>query len=220
MEAMEKVVIKADRREVTGKKVRALRREGKLPAVLYGYRFEPTPITLDKKSASRILHHVTSSSLVTIELDGKEHATLVRDKQRDFILGNLTHVDFMVVSMTETLRAMVGIEISGSAPAVKDHNGVLITGVTELEVECLPQDLPERVVVDLSNLKEIGDGVHVSDIHLSEKVRVLNDPEEMVVIITTLAAEEVEEKVLVEVEAGKEPEVIERGKREEDEGEK
>ncbi len=218
MEIMEKVVIKAERRQVTGKKVRALRRQGKLPAVLYGHRFEPTPVTLDKKSASRILHHVTSSSLVTIELDGTEHATLVRDKQRDFILGDLLHVDFMVVSMTETLRAMVGIEISGNAPAVKDHNGVLITGLTELEVECLPQDLPERIVVDISNLKEIGDGIHVRDIHLSDKVRVLSDPEEMVVIITTMAPEVVEEEVLVE-EAAEEPKVIERGKREEKEGE-
>lgn len=212
MENMEKAVIQASLRTVTGKQVQALRREGKLPAVLYGHNFEPKPITLDLRTASRILHSVTASSLVTIDLEGKEHAALVRDRQRDFIKGHLLHVDFQVVSMTEALRAFVGVEHVGASPAVKDLDGILITGLTEIEVECLPQDLPERVVIDFSNLKHIGDTIHVRDIQLGDKVRILTDPEELLVIVTFTGPATVEAEAVEEVAAG-EPEVIERGKK-------
>jgi large subunit ribosomal protein L25 len=213
---MEKVVIKAEKRAVVGKQVRALRREGKLPAVIYGRRIEPINILLDSRTASRILAKLTSSSLVTIEVDGKEYPALVREKQRNFIKNNLLHVDFLAVSLTEKITASVSIQLEGVAPAVKDFNAILVTGLTELEVECLPTDLPERIIVDISGLKEIGDGVYVRDLVVSDKVEVLSEPEEMIVVATAMAAEEVEEAV--EGEAA-EPEVIEKGKKEEEESE-
>lgn len=209
---MEKTVINATRRTVTGKKVGSLRREGKLPAVLYGYNVESTPITLDKREATRALHHLTASSLVTINLEGKEHAVLVREKQRNYILGDLLHVDFQVVSLTEKIRATVSIELIGVAPAVKEFNGIVLAGLEELEVESLPQDLPERFIVDISKLAKIGDSVHVRDILVSDNVEVLTDPDEMIVNITG----GVKEEEITEEEAGaNEPEVIERGKKEE-----
>lgn len=210
---MEKVVINATRRSVTGKKVGVLRRQGKLPAVLYGHNVDPTPITLDQREASKILHHLTASSLVTINLDGKEHAALVREKQRNYILGEFIHIDFQVVSLTEKIRATVGIELVGVSPAVKEFNGIVLTGLEALEVESLPQDLPERIVVDISVLKKIGDGVHVRDLKISDNVEVLTDRDEMIVNITggTKEAE------IAEGEAGAaEPEVIEKGKKEEE----
>ncbi|MCL4560443.1 MAG: 50S ribosomal protein L25 [Chloroflexi bacterium] len=212
---MEKVVLDATRRTVTGKQVGALRRQGLLPAVLYGHHFDPTPISLDERVASRLLSTMTASSLVTIKLDGKEHAALVREKQRNFIRGNLLHVDFQVVSLTEKIRTKVGIELQGTSPAVKDYNGYVSIGVDELEVECLPQDLPERIVVDISTLANIGDGIYVRDIQLSDKVQILGNPEEVVAVVTfTGEEEEVEEAVTAE-----EPEIIERGKKEEEEEE-
>jgi len=216
MDIMEKIVLQAERRTVSGKQVKALRRQGKLPAVLYGHHFDATPITLDAHSATRTLSSLTSSSLVTIDLDGTQHAALVREKQRDFIKGSLLHVDFQVVSMTEKLRVLVSIELTGIAPAVKDFNGVVITNLDEVEVECLPQDLPERVDVDISPLAHIGDSIYVRDIHVSDKVRVLTDPDEAVVVITGgTVEEEVEAAAPVEGEV-EEPEVIERGKKEEE----
>jgi large subunit ribosomal protein L25 len=165
------------------------------------------------------LYHLTSSSLVTIDLDGREYQSLVREKQRNYVKGNVIHVDFQVVSLTEKIRAHVGIELSGLSPAVKDLNAVLVTGLTELEVEALPQDLPQRITVDISGLVKIGDGVHVRDILLSDKVRVLDEPEEMI-ILATAAKEEVEEVVAPEAEVVAEemaePEVIEKGKKEEE----
>jgi large subunit ribosomal protein L25 len=215
---MEKVILKATKREVTGKQVGAMRRDGKLPAVLYGRHLDPIALTLDAHDATLALSHVTSSSLVTISLDGKEYPSLVREKQRNFIKGNLLHVDFLAVSMTEKIRAQVGIELTGTAPAVKEYNAVMVTGVSELEIECLPNDLPEKVVLDLSGLTEIGDGLYVRDVVISDAVEILTDPEEMVVLATYAREEEIEEEVEVEEEL-EEPEVIERGKKEEGEEE-
>lgn len=209
---MDKVVLHATRRTVIGKQVGALRREGKLPAVMYGHQFPPTPILLDLHTTTKALMGISSSTIITIELEGKEHAALVREKQRNYIKGTLLHIDFQVVSLTEKIRAKVTIEFSGIAPAIKDFNGVLVTGINEIEVEALPQDLPEKLVLDISKLANIGDGIYVRDLVVSEKVEILEEPEEMVVIITGEMGEEVAE----EAAGAEEPEVIERGKKEEE----
>lgn len=213
---MEKRVIEATRRTLTGKQVSQLRREGKLPAVLYGYKFEATPIVLDRRTATRTLHGVSRPTLVTVNLEGKEHNALVREIQRDFIRGDLLHVDFQIVSMTEKIRATVPVMLEGTAPAVAEFNGVVISGVSQLDVEALPRDLPESITVDISELNHIGDGVYVRDLVIPINVAVLTDKDEMVTIISAGTAEEPEE--VEEVEAGpEEPEVIERGKHEEEE---
>ena len=216
---MEKVVIQAEKRTVIGKQVRALRREGKLPAVIYGHHVDPVSIVLDAHDASKTLARASSSTLVTIELEGKQYPTLVRERQLDFIRNSLIHVDFLAVSMTEKLTASVGVHIEGEAPAVKEFGAILVTNLTELEVECLATDLPERFVVDVSGLAEIGDGVYVKDLAVPANVEILTDPEEMIVVATAMAAEEVEEEEVLEGEEGEEPEVIEKGKKEEEEEE-
>ena len=218
---MEKALIQAEKRTVTGKQVKALRRTGKLPAVIYGYGIDPISIVLDAHSASRILARASSSTLVTIELAGKQYPTLVREKQLDFIRNSLIHVDFMAVSMTEKITANVGVHIEGDAPAVKEFGAILVTNLTELEVECLASDLPERFVVDVSGLAEIGDGVYVRDLEVPTNVEILTDPDEMIIVATAQAAEEIEEEaeeLLEGEEELEEPEVIGKGK-EEGEGE-
>jgi len=219
---MEKVVLKALPRTSTGRHVRALRRTGQLPAVLYGHNVEPIIISMDAHEASKVLGRLSSSSIVTIDLDGKEYPSLVREKQMNYIKRNLIHVDFQVVSLTEKIRANVAIVLTGNSAAVKDFNAMLINGLTQLEVEALPQDLPERVVVDISPLAKIGDAIHVRDVVMSDKVTVMAAPDEMIILATAPAKEEVEEVPVVEeavVEGEAEPEVIEKGKKEEEEGE-
>jgi large subunit ribosomal protein L25 len=211
---MEKNLIEASKREVTGKKVGVLRREGKLPGVIYGHHFEAMPIIMDSKSASKVLNGVTSSSIVTIIIDGKEHAALVREKQKDYLRNQYIHVDFQAVSQTEKIRTRVGIVLVGVAPAIKDFNGVVVEGIDSIEVEALPKDLPEKFTLDISKLANIGDGIHVKDVVAPANVAILDDPEEMIVLITSPAAEEVEAPA--ESEAV-EPEVIEKGKKEEEE---
>lgn len=214
---MEKTVLKATRRTVTGKQVGALRRQGQLPAVIYGHRLEPIALMLDAHDAGRMLSRISSSQLVNIELEGKEYPALVREKQRNYIKGNLTHVDFLAVSLTEKLRASVGIELTGVSPAVKDFDAILVTGLTALDIECLPGDLPEKAVVDISALAHIGDAIHVSDVALWENVEILSGMDEMIVIATAPRVEAAEEVVAPVVEAeGEQPEIsVERGKKEE-----
>ena len=211
---MEKAVLNATLRTVKGKKVGALRREGKLPAVLYGHHFEATPITLDLREASRVMHGLTASSLVYINLEGKEHAALVREKQRDYLRNVIKHVDFQIVSLTEKIRAKVAIVLVGVSPAVKDYNGVIISEMDSIEVEALPQDLPEKITLDISQLKKIGDHFTIKDIVISDKVHIHADKDEVVVIVTATKEEEV---VTAEGESvAAEPEVIEKGKKEEE----
>jgi len=219
---MEIVVLKATPRTATGRQVRALRRSGLLPAVIYGHNVEPISISLEGREAGRVLGRLSSSSLITINLEGKEYPSLVREKQQNHIKRTLIHVDFMVVSLTEKIHANVGILLTGNSPAVKDFNAMLINGLSELEVEAFPQDLPESIVVDISTLIKIGDGIHVRDIIISDKVQILDTPDEMIVLATAPAKEEVEEVVTPEaavVEESTEPEIIEKGKKEEEEGE-
>ncbi|MCU0484502.1 MAG: 50S ribosomal protein L25 [Anaerolineales bacterium] len=209
---MEQVVLKADRREVVGKHVKSLRREGKLPAILYGKRISPIPVVLDWREASRILSHLTPSSLVQIDLGTEKHTALVREKQRNHLTGALLHVDFQVISMTEVIRTRVSIAAVGESPAVKVLNGILVVSMDDLEVECLPTDLPSQIEVDISMLKEIGDAVHVRDLVLPPKVSVLDDPDTVVLVVTFQEAEE----AAAGEAGGEEPEVMTKGKKEED----
>jgi large subunit ribosomal protein L25 len=213
---MEEIVLQAKKRDVLGRQVKALRRQGGLPAILYG-SIDPLAITLDAHNAERVLQSVTSSHLITLDVEGSPHSVLVRERQRNPLTGHLIHVDFQVVSLTKKLRANVLLDLVGDAPAVKEHSGVLVTGLESLEVECFPQDLPERITIDLSVLGEIGDAIYVRDLHLPDVVEVLEDPDEMVILVTAQEAEPVEEEEEVAEAAEEEPEVIERGKKEEEE---
>ena len=216
---MEKVIIQAVKRSVIGKQVKALRREGKLPAIIYGHGIDPMSIVLDAHEASKTLARASSSTLVTIELEGKQYPTLVREKQLDFIRNSLIHVDFLAVSMTEKLTASVAVRIEGEAPAVREFGAILVTGLTELEVECLASDLPETFTVDVSGLVEISDGIYVKDVIAPPNVEILSDPEEMIVVATAMAMEEEAEaeEELLEGEEDEEPEVIGKGKEEDEE---
>ena len=215
---MEKVVLKASKRDVTGKQVKALRRAGQLPAVIYGRHVEPIAISLEAHSASLALTKLTSSSLVTIDVDGTEYAALVRDKQRNYIKGNVTHVDFLAVDLTEKIRTKVRLSFVGVSSDVKDYSAVLVHRMEALEVECLPTDLPERISVDISSIKAIGNNIHVRDIPLPENVTMLEDADE-IVIIATLAREETVEEGAAAVpgaEAAAPGLSVERGKKEEE----
>lgn len=218
---MEKVVLKAEKRNVIGKQVKAMRRAGKLPAVIYGRHTEPINVALDSHTASLVLGKLSSSSLVTISLDGTEYPALVREKQRDYIKNRLLHVDFLAVSLDESIRATVSVNFIGVSAAVKDFNAVLVKNLESLEIECLPADLPERVDVDITALTRPGEGLRVRDVMVSDKVHILNDPDTMVVVATFAKVEE--EVAAVPGAEGVaptegEPELaVERGKKEEEE---
>jgi large subunit ribosomal protein L25 len=208
---MEEVVLKAEHRSVTGKQVKALRRAGLLPAVMYGSHIEPTPIQLKQHDTMLALRGISGSALLTIDLEGQPHKALIREKQYDFIRRTLKHLDFQIISMSEKLRLNVAVELVGTSEAVQLLNGVLVINLNSLDIECLPGDLPGAIQVDVSALKKIGDAITVGDLKLSDKIIIYNDPAEVVVVATGQAADEE-----VEAAGGIEPEVIEKGKKEED----
>jgi large subunit ribosomal protein L25 len=212
---MEKVVLKANRRDVVGKQVRALRRQGLLPAVIYGAQLTPINIALDAHSTGQTLPKVSSSQLIVVDVDGDQHNVLVRERQRNPITDVLVHIDFQAVSMTEKLRISVPLELTGEAPAVKNFDGIVTPARETVEVECLPGDLPSVITVDISGLSEIGDVLYVRDLVTPARVTVIDDPEEVVVSITA----PISEAELAEADAtgAEEPEVIEKGKKEEEE---
>ena len=216
---MEKVVLKATKRDVVGKQVKALRREGKLPAVIYGRHTDPLNVNLDAHSAAVALAKLTASSLVTIDLEGTEHLALVREKQRDYIKNRLLHVDFLAVSLTEKLRTKVAVNFIGVSLAVKDFNAVLVRNLEELEVECLPADLPEHIDVDISAMKKPGEGIRVREVQVSDKVRLLADPDTMVAVATFAKVEEETAAITgaAATPGATEPEIaVERGKKEDE----
>lgn len=213
---MDEHVLVATERSVVGKQVKALRRQGKLPGIVYGAGLKSMPIVLDAHEASKVLEHTSASTLISLKLGGKTHRVLVREVQRDVIRHDILHVDLLNVAMDVAIRADIPIELVGEAPAVKGAGGVLVTGLSMIEVEALPSDLLERISVDLSQLKGIDDEVIVSDLDLGEKIRILTEPDELIARVI-YQAEEIPEEEEEEVPVAAEPELIERGKREEEE---
>lgn len=189
---MDKIFLEADERKVLGKKVKALRREGKLPAVIYGREIEPVPITMDARAVRLTLAEIGANTLITISLNGKEHLALVRDLQREVISRDLLHVDFQAVSLEESITTTVPVAVEGEAPAVAEYNALLVTELDELEIEAKAKDLPDMIPVDVTGLTEIGDNILIRDLVISGEVKILNDPNEIVVVVAAPTVLEIE----------------------------
>ena len=199
--------LKVSRREILGKKVRFLRREGLTPVNLYGPNIESIPLQAETSLLKRLIVRVGRNALVTLRIDGdkKSRRVMVRDIQRNPLTEELLHVGFFQVEMTHRVRAEVPLLFLGEAPAVKNRRGMLLQNLTALQVEALPGELPRNIEVDLSGLEELDQAIHVRDVPVDDAVEVLNDPDHMVVQVkeTRVEVEEVEE---VEAEAVKEEE--------------
>jgi len=211
---METIAIKATKRTVLGKQVNQLRRSGQLPGVLYGPGVAPQPIQMDAREASRTIRHIVGMRLIDLEVEGVTQKVLLHDLQRDAIRGNFLHADFYVVDMQRPIRVRIPINLVGTSFAVVSLSGVLVHGLTELEIECLPGNLIPSVEADLSALKEIGSALHVSDLYLPPTIRVLTDAGEQVARVTYQAKEEDLSTPVGTVSS--EVEVIEKGKVEEE----
>ncbi len=209
---MENVVIKASKRDVYGKKVGQLRREGKLPGVIYGHHMEPISIVMDAREACRSMVGLTPSSIVTIDVDGEKHSALIRERQRNYLKNTFIHVDFQAVAADEKIRARIEVVLEGNAPAVKNFNGIVLHEKESIEVEALPAHLPERFIVNIDGLEKIGDMIRISDIAISDDITVFDDANDVIVSIAGMK-EEAEE---TEEAAADQPEVVEKGKKEED----
>jgi large subunit ribosomal protein L25 len=227
---MEKIKLQAKKRDVFGKKVSRLRREGLVPAVLYGKDEDNVSISVDKKEFDRVYRQSGGSTLVLLEInDEKAKNVLIKEISKDPVNDNIIHADFYQVRMSEKITANVPLNFIGDSVAVMDLSGSLITNKSEIEVECLPADLPHEIEVDISVLEDFDSVIHIKDIKVPEGVEIKDDLEETLAFVEPPRSEEelaeleepVEEGEMPEAEMGGEEEVeegIEEG--EEKEGEK
>jgi large subunit ribosomal protein L25 len=182
----------ADRRDASGKGVaRKLRAAGRVPAVFYGHDQATTPISVDAREMVHVLHTSGGSNvLLDLVVDGKEHLAMPREIQRDHIHNKLIHIDFLAVSRTQTITVDVAVVEIGDSIGVKE-GGVVEHHLRDLRVECLPQDVPEKIEVDITELA-IGDMVHVRDVVVPSGVTILTNPDDAVLSVITPAILRVE----------------------------
>lgn len=198
---MEQIPLKAEIRTVLGRKVKALRREGLIPAHVFGHKVETIHVQVQKSDIKEVFEKAGETGIVDLTIEGKSHPVMIRNLQVHPLSDEIMHVDFYQVNLSEKVTVNVPLEISGESPAVEKKIGLLLTPVTEVEVEALPADLPESIEVDISNLLEIGDEIKVKDLKLDRsKVEVKSDEELIVAQIGELVTKEMEE-VEAEVEA-------------------
>ncbi len=165
------------------------RRSGKIPSIVYG-RKEPVPIVIDEHEFGSKFKAVSESTIIKLESpESPESAmeVLVKDYQEDIVSGRITHIDFYEIDPSRTLRTHVAIHLTGNAQGVRE-GGLLETLIHELEIECLPKDLPEDIVVDVTSLL-IGHSIHVRDLPPMESVRVLTHPDQVVCTVLAKKAE-------------------------------
>ena len=218
---MEKLVLKAEVREGFGKgEARRLRQRGFIPGVVYGDNKEPVPLVVNPLDVEGILGSETGENTIfQLEVSGAEtvNQAMIKDFQLDPVTSRLLHVDMLRVSMETMLRVMVPIVLEGEAKGVEIDGGILEFTQREVEVECLPQNIPEHITVDITEL-EIGNLVRVAELKVDEKVKILSPPQQ---VVLSIAAPEVEEVVVAEEEEVlEEAEPIAEEKPEEEEKEK
>ena len=201
MEKMKKYILNAEKREVLGKKVKGLRREGKLPAVIYGQEIEPISITLETKEVHKVLKVVGANTLISIKIGKEEFLTLVREIQREVIIRDLLHMDFQAVSLEETITTSLPVVMVGVAPVIEEFEALLIVSMDELQIEAKAKDLPDLISVDVSNMMEIGDNILVKDLVISGDVKILDDPDGIVIVATSPV---LMDEIVDEVEEGAE----------------
>ncbi|MFC1624649.1 50S ribosomal protein L25 [Candidatus Omnitrophota bacterium] len=213
---MDFVDLRVTLREGKGKEIsKKLRSEGLVPAVVYKKGEATANLKIDGKDASNALHTEAGENvIIKLHIDGakeeKERTVIVKEVQRDPIKDHLLHVDFQEISLTETLKVKVPIAAKGEAKGVKEESGVLQQVLWEIELECLPGNIPEKIEVDISSLK-IGDTIHVKDIQPAGDVKILDDLEG--VVFSVEHPKVVEEIVAAPAEGElQEPEVIKEKK--------
>ena len=184
------IQLKAKVREVVGKKMKSLRSQEGIPAVIYGHGIEPKNLWVNELDFSRVYKKAGESALIELEVSGKKVNALIHDMQNDSTSGRPTHVDFFQVNMHEEVETEIPLEFVGESAAVKALGGVLVKNMDELPVRCLPSDLPEKFEVDITKLATFEDVISVSDIKVSDKVELMLDGDAVIAMVSEPRSEE------------------------------
>ncbi len=220
---MENIVVDATLREDRGKNAaRRIRRTGQIPAVLYGGSRDPLAVAVNAKAVTSILRSEAGhNTIFTVKLPGGEQKAMLKDWQVDPVKGSLLHVDMQRVAMDVRMRVKVPVHTFGEPQGVKLQGGIFEMVTREVEIECLPSEIPDEFKVDVTELM-IGKQLRVADLPFDpQKMKLVTDPQRVIAHVVALRAEEEEkpaEAVVAEEAAPAEPEVIKKGKKEAEEG--
>lgn len=208
--------LEATVRDVVGKHVRHYRRNGQIPAIVYGPDFEPIKIFVNEPDLRHILAQAGGTHLIELHIGKDQVPTLAREVQRDPIRGSLMHVNFYRVAMDRAIRTEIPIMLVGTSPAIAKKDAIAMRPINTILIECLPRDLPAHIEVDISELTKVGDQILVGDLNLPSAIRIVTPPDELVVKLDYAESAVVEEEAVTPVSA--EVEVI-TAKKEEEEAE-
>ncbi len=195
----DRVLIAAEPRTVTGKKVKQLRRQGMVPGIIYG-QAEPVNIQMEELQLNRALRVAGTTQLATVDVEGKEYTVLAREIQQHVTRRNVLHIDFMEVDMKVTITSVADLVLVGESPALELEEGMISQAMYDVDIECLPDALISQIEVDISVIKTPGDRIQVSDLIVPEGVTLLADPDSTVANFqsTRAAIEEGEAEDLLE----------------------
>lgn len=184
-------VLNAEGRTILGKKVKKLRRDGLLPANVYGKGLASKALQLKLSDFQEVFRQVGETGLVELKADGQTHPVLIKNLQIDYSTDTPIHADFYQVNLKEKIKTMVPVKLAGVARAVAEKLGVLLQTLSEVEVEALPDRIPENIEANVESLAKLGDGITVGDLKTGEGVAILTDPGVTIARIAELAKEEV-----------------------------
>ncbi len=197
---MEQIELNAAKRDVLGKKVRFLRRQGITPVHVFGHGIESLALQCDTAILQRVLGQTGQTRVINLKVDGEKtpRTVMVRETQQNILKGALLHVDFYQVKMTEVIDVDVPIILVGEAPALRNKENMLSQELNELSIQCLPANIPNSIEIDVTSLAEPDQTIRVNDIVPGEGVTIINDPEAMVArIVIQREVEEIPEEVEV-----------------------
>ncbi len=182
---MEKLVLQAKMRDVVGKQVKHFRKEGMVPVVMYGHKVEPKNLWVQALELDKTYVAAGENTILELVIDGAKGVNvLIQDIQADPLSGRLAHADFFQVHMDEEIEASIPLEFVGESPVVKEMGGVLVKSLDEVEVSCLPADLPQAIEVDISAIKTFDDHIKVRDLKVSPKVKIVSESDTTVALVT------------------------------------
>ncbi len=199
---MDKISLNAQKRTVLGRKIKKLRKEGMLPANIYGKKVKSQAVTVKFSDFESVFKKAGETGLVDLTIDKDVRPVLIQNVQYDPVSDRILHADFYQVDLKEKVTAKVPVELSGTAKAVANKIGVLLTLLDEVEVEALPVDLPEKIVVYVDDLSEVDQVIKVSDLKVDSQVKILTPTDREVVKVAPLVSKEAE-KQAAEEEAAK-----------------
>jgi len=211
MNSQEKILLKALAREIVGKKTKNLRKNGFIPAVVYGHGGEPQSLSISKKDFEKAFADAGTSTLIDLEIEGKGSVkVLAHEPQINPVTDEPVHVDFYRVKMDKKIKTEIPLEFVGESEAVAHQDGSLVTNRDSIEVECLPGDLVSEIKVDISVLKTFEQSITVKDLNIPPTIEVLNDPEEVIALVEAPRSEEELAELEEPVAAEEEKEALEK----------